>query len=228
MPCIVPVTTDKLSANLPAVDDDDPFGFSDEDDEAFLREWDEAEREAVSILRAALAGMVGAGPPERELAEVAVGIRAGVAGRRWPFRYLAGAAGWAGAPPVDDRRCCVEAAGALIAMRDESGMGAEEESAIMALELGDWLGAVIGVVRAGPGAPADDHDLIGYINRCPEIEGEVDPEDQVLIESAFDTVVHGWAAAGVVDENRRLTRLGTWALPRALAWAWGGDFDAEP
>lgn len=32
-------------------------------------------------------------------------------------------------------------------------------------------------------------------------------------------------AAGAIDSDRRLTALGRWDLPRALAWAWNGDFD---
>jgi hypothetical protein len=33
-------------------------------------------------------------------------------------------------------------------------------------------------------------------------------------------------ALGVLDEDERLTRLGAWVLPRALARAWGSRFDA--
>jgi hypothetical protein len=210
-------------------EDDELYPFDDEDDEEFFRAWDEAERDAVTVLREALAGSVGAAPPEPEMAAATARLRTGVAEDRWPVRHIASAAGWSGNPPADDRRYCVEAAGAMIAMREESGLEVEQESAIMTLDHADWLGAVIGAVRAGPGAPVDDHNLVGYINSCPEIDGELDPDDVTLIESAFDFVVYTWEAAGVVDENRRLTTLGTWVLPRALAWAWHADFDStEP
>jgi hypothetical protein len=38
-------------------------------------------------------------------------------------------------------------------------------------------------------------------------------------------VVPTWEAVGAVDADRRLTALGAWGLPRALARAWGSDFD---
>ena len=34
-----------------------------------------------------------------------------------------------------------------------------------------------------------------------------------------------WEAIGAVSEQRWLTGLGWWGLPRALARAWNGDFD---
>ena len=37
-----------------------------------------------------------------------------------------------------------------------------------------------------------------------------------------------WQAAGALDAGLHLTELGRWGLPRALAWAWGGDFDQPP
>lgn len=200
--------------------------FSDEEDEEFLRQWDEAERDAVELLRQALPDAVSAPPPDLALAKAASRVRAGVASGDWPYRHLANAAGWPGTPPREDLQCCVEAAGGLVALREESGLGAERESMLMALELADWLGAVVGLVRAGVGAPADTGDLIGYIDSCPEVEGELDLDDAELVESAFDLVLDAWAAVDIVDGGRRLTALGGWLLPRALAWAWGADFDA--
>jgi hypothetical protein len=196
-----------------------------DDEEEFLREWDEAEAGAVEVLRNALSDQIGVAPPEPELTAAASRLRAGVAEDRWPFRHVAAAAGWAGQPTAEDRRCCVEAAGALIAMREESGLGDDVESTLMVLEHADWLGAVICLVRAGPGSRARPSDLVGHISACPEVDGEVDPEDAFLTESGFDTVLYAWQAAGVVDEDRRLTVVGGWLLPRALAWAWNGDFD---
>lgn len=75
------------------------------------------------------------------------------------------------------------------------------------------------------GASAEPEALVGYIDACPEIDGNVDPDDASLVETAFELVLPAWEAAGAVDEGHRLTPLGLCGLPRALAWAWSGVFD---
>ena len=201
--------------------------FDDEDDEQFLAEWDAAEQAAVQLLRGALASALGAPPPEPEVQQAAASIRDGVRREGWPHRHIASAAGWFGSPPRNDRQCCVEAAGALIGMHEDSGLADDEAATIMALEHADWLGAVTGLVRSGPGTPAAPRDLVTFINDCPEVDGTVDPDETSIVEGAFDSVLYSWEAAGVVDDNRQLTALGQWLLPRALAWAWNADFDDE-
>ena len=89
--------------------------------------------------------------------------------------------------------------------------GLRGASTLPALEPADWLGAVIGLVRSRAGAPARPGDLVACIDACPEIDGEVGPDDASFLESAFDSVLRCWEAAGVVDANRRLTALGAWA-----------------
>ncbi|MFN2539002.1 MAG: hypothetical protein ABR549_12775 [Mycobacteriales bacterium] len=201
--------------------------FSHEDDELFLADWDAAESSAVQLLRQALPGALGAAAPELELRRTAAAIRKGAGESRWPYPHIAGAAAWTGSPPSNDKQCCVEAAGALIGMHEDSGLSDDEAATIMAMEHADWLGAVIGLVRGGPGTPATPSDLVAFINDCPEVDGMVDPDDSTILEGAFDSVLYSWEAAGVVDDNRRLTMLGCWLLPRALAWAWNADFDDE-
>jgi hypothetical protein len=58
------------------------------------------------------------------------------------------------------------------------------------------------------------------------VDGTVDPDDADLVELAFEVVLPTWEAVGAVDADRRLTALGAWGLPGALARAWGGDLDA--
>ena len=106
-------------------------------------------------------------------------------------------------------------------------MSVQRQSTIMALQHGDWAGAVIGLVRAGVGAPADAADLVEYADECPEIEDKADPDEVEIIEVGFAHLLELWEATGAIDEHGRLTELGRWGLPRALAWAWNGDFDAE-
>jgi hypothetical protein len=111
-------------------------------------------------------------------------------------------------------------------MREPSGLDPELEAAVMALELADWLGAVVGLVRGGVGANAEPAALVAAINDCPEVDGTVDPDDAELVELAFEVVLPTWETVGAVDADRRLTALGAWGLARALARAWGGDLNA--
>jgi hypothetical protein len=146
--------------------------------------------------------------------------------RRWPCEHIRRAAGWKPTKlPKGNFELWLGAVGGFISPRDETGLDPEEEASIMALQHADWLGAVVGLVRAGVGASADPGALVTYINNCPEVEGAVDPDEETLVELAFELLLPAWEAIGVVDARRRLTPLGRWGLPRALAWAWNGDFD---
>lgn len=40
--------------------------------------------------------------------------------------------------------------------------------------------------------------------------------------------MEAWKLTGAIDSDHRLTDLGVWGLPRALAWAWGADLDLPP
>jgi hypothetical protein len=51
-------------------------------------------------------------------------------------------------------------------------------------------------------------------------------DDAGYLETAFGIVALPWRALGLTDPDDRLTPLGVWVLPRALARAWHGDFDA--
>jgi hypothetical protein len=199
--------------------------LADFDADGFLQEWQEADRAAVDLIREALPEAVGASAPREALAEAADRIRAHLT--EWPTRHLAAAAGWGRQVPADNEILWVQAAGSLVSMHGESGLGSHEESSLMALQHADWAGAVIGLVRAGVGTRAWPEDLFRLADKCPEIEGSYEPEDQEPIEFAFQLIVPIWEAIGALDEHRRLTTLGHWGLPRALAWAWDGSIDAN-
>jgi hypothetical protein len=84
---------------------------------------------------------------------------------------------------------------------------------------------LIGAVRAGVGSPAGPRHLASHIDSCPKVEGEVDEDDRRLIEVSLDLLVPVWQVVGALDAEQRLTELGRRGLRRALAWAWGADFD---
>ena len=78
--------------------------------------------------------------------------------------------------------------------------------------------------------PSDSQDaLVDGIRNCPEVELEsgLDLDEESHIEAAFWIVALPWHVLGVTDPDQRLTELGQWILPRALAQAWGSDFDRE-
>lgn len=208
---------------LPTSDVEGYDDLLDFDADEFLREWQETDQAAVRLLREALPDVVTATAPAGLLRGAAERIRAGITG--WPYRHLAAAAGWHGGPPVHDVDLWPQAAGALIAMNGESGLGSHEESALMALQHADWAGAVIGLARAGIGARALPRDLFDFADRCPEIDGGYEGDDRDQIELGFELMVPVWEELGALDGDQRLTSLGFWGLPRALAWAWGGALD---
>lgn len=232
---VVPLRREE--AGIPVDDEIDPaetWEF-DADEEEFLQALGEEEAGAVDLLREALSSLAGTNLPAGALEAAAKSLRAGMLEDRWPYNHMRRAAGFKRrALPHKDRDLWLGAVGGLISMREESGLETEEEATIMALELADWLGAVVGLVRAGPGASAEPEALVRYIATCPEIDTEPDDEidgafgidDTEVTEMAFELVLPAWEAAGAVDSGRRLTPLGQWGLPRALAWAWNGDFDA--
>lgn len=204
----------------------DDINVAFDDDEIDVA-WEAERAEAVAVLREALPEIRQLAMPRALLHEAAAALRPMLAHGSWTHSAMRGAAGWTPKRlPKDDLELWLGAAGGLIEARNETGLGVEEESALMALEVADWLGTVLGLVRAGAGAPARPEDLIRYVDECPELDGERDPDDDPVLLFAFELVLPAWEAAGAVDQHRRLTELGRWGLPRALAWAWGEDFDA--
>ena len=211
-------------AQYPPIEDD--WDEQPGEDEEFLVQWEQAEAEAVEVLRQALPAPMLEQLPAGELTAACQRLRTGL-GRRDPaFDTIRRAARLDPPLPADDADLWLTAAGALMAMRESSGLDGELEASVMALELADWAGAVIGLVRGGVGASAEPTALVAAINDCPEVEGTVDPDDADLVELAFEAVLSTWKAVGAVDTDRRLTELGAWGLPRALARAWGGDLHA--
>ncbi len=100
----------------------------------------------------------------------------------------------------------------------------------------DWIANAAGFEGA---PPTDDQELLlsctaGTIS--PREDTGLDPEEESMlmslqheefVETTFALVTPAWNALGLIDREERLTPLGAWALPRALARAWGADFDAQ-
>ncbi|MEQ8840088.1 MAG: hypothetical protein RIB98_03835 [Acidimicrobiales bacterium] len=109
---------------------------------------------------------------------------------------------------------------AMAAPTDLGPLSPAERDAVLTLEWADWLGAVIGLVRRGPGATVDGAALVDCINRCPEVDTTIPKGDRARIEWAFDVVIAPWDELGITEDGT-LTPLGIEALPAALHRAWG-------
>lgn len=214
--------------------------------------WDAADRYAVTLLWRALPEVRSAWAPAGELRAAAELIRSNI--RKWPYKQLARAVWGRGRPPADDTQFWLDVAGACALAGDQRKMDPQTYASLSVLRPADWAGAVIGLTRAGVGAPVTGEHMARYARECAEIAGQRDPDDgevaydpfasspgdddeaydpfaggardDELLARAYEVVVSGWQAIGAVDEQERLTVLGWWGLPRALARAWNGDFDA--
>jgi hypothetical protein len=224
---------DDVSAVGPGEPDNESFPepeFDDELEEEWLAEWDQFDQDAVDLLRGALSDHRGASPPA-ELAAAAAAVRAGLADDCHSLTWVRNAAGFVNEqPPDDDAELLISCTAATISPREETGLDVEEEALLLSLEHADWLGAIVTLVRAGPGADASPNSLVEGIRTCPEVdlESEIDIDDESILDAAFWIIVVPWHLLGLTDRDERLTSLGAWVLPRALARAWQGDFDHEP
>ena len=113
----------------------------------------------------------------------------------------------------------VAAVAEVVAPPDLASFSPAERDAVLALEWADWLGAVIGVVRAGAGTPVDGAALVDFVNRCPEVASTIPKADRTRIAWAFDTLLEVLAETGVVADGC-LTDIGATALPIGLRRAW--------
>jgi hypothetical protein len=202
--------------------------------------WDAAERYAVTLLWEALPQARAVPVPAEELTAQAARFRS--AARKWPYRQLARAARGQRPrkrSPDDDADLWLDAAGAMATMQGHIGADLRLLEPVTLLRPADWAGAVIGLVRSGVNTIATAGDLVRYARQCPEIMSTTEPGDEAVaydpfaggvaddesLRRGFEAALLVWEAIGAVSEQRWLTRLGWWGLPRALARAWNGDFD---
>jgi hypothetical protein len=206
----------------------DIWDISDEELESWEAESEAADRHAAKVLGEALREHRGEEPPGGELASACARLRDGLRSGDHPFEWIRRGAGISAEPAADDADLLIACLAGTLSPREDTGLDAEEESAIMALEHADWVGAIVSAVRSGPGADASPAALVRGIYECPEVDVEAEPDfdgDGALVDMAFTLVSLPWTALGVIDQDEHLTRLGCWALPRALARAFGVDFD---
>jgi hypothetical protein len=208
------------------------WAVSDEEDDKFLAEWDAAEAEALTELRAALAELPDRPRPEADLRRACGRIRDVMTESAWPAELLAACGGVDSQNlPGEDAELWLTLAAGIVTPQNEltedddgenepGGELSEDEEALVALcalDHNDWLAAMAALARGGPGTPASEDDLGRYLS-------EYDPDDfddqADAAAGMFLHVVGLWRVLGAVDDADRLTPLGWWGLPEALQRAW--------
>jgi hypothetical protein len=199
-------------------------GF-DEDFEDELEDWAADESASWAVVRAALAGV------QRDLDEAALSAAATRLREQSADPLTADVAAlWAASsldaddPPRDDLDLWMSLAAGVVSPRQDVGLPDDALAAWGALEPADWAGAVIEMVRAGPGVQVTPAEALEMIARCPEVEEDdlTDEGERVLLEG-LGVAVMLWKALGVLDTDGRLTPLGAWGLPESLQRAWDGE-----
>jgi hypothetical protein len=208
------------------------WAVSDEEDDKFLAEWDAAEAEALTELRAALAELPDRPQPEADLRRACGRIRDVMTDSAWPAELLAACGGVDSQNlPGEDLELWLTLAAGIVTPQNDltddddgenepDGELSEDEEALVALcalDHNDWLAAIAALARGGPGTPASEDDLGRYLS-------EYDPDDfDDQADAAAGMFLHAvalWRVLGAVDDADRLTPLGWWGLPEALQRAW--------
>src|SRR5205807_370222 len=113
-------------------------------EDQWIAEWDQAERDAVEVLRNALTQYRAQLQPGDQLREAAATVRTRLREGDHPLEWVRQAAAMSNdAAPEDDAEVLIQLAAATISPQEETGLDIEEESLLLSLEHADWLGAII-------------------------------------------------------------------------------------
>jgi hypothetical protein len=136
------------------------------------------------------------------------------------------------APPAGLRYVAewLEALAETISPTDVPETDSEEEAAVWAMQHADWLAFVLGLVRRGVGAELTAETALHDLETMDEIDGDPVDVDDVLpsFGLAVEVLAPRWQSLGVLDDDRGLTELGLWGLPRALEMVWADQDDQPP
>jgi len=155
---------------------------------------------------------------DQAVADAASSLREAAAADEPIAQWLAASTG-----PVDldepDLDVVLAALAATVAPATLEPLDADARTAVVDLEWADWLGAVIGAVRGGPGTPVDGEALVDLVNRCPEVTSTIPKHDRARVAWAFAVCTEIHSRLGLIEDGR-LTDLGAALWPRALGAAW--------
>jgi len=157
-------------------------------------------------------------PHGESIASAAASLRHAADVDDHPAQWLAASRG-----PVDldiaDIVVVIAAVAACVRPHQMAPLDLDAREAVSVLEWADWLGAVIGLVREGPGASVEPNHMVDLINRCPEVTTTIPKSDRAQVERSFTACIELWESIGL-SAQKCLTPVGVCILPLALAEAW--------
>lgn len=157
-------------------------------------------------------------PSTDALAQAAAALRGAAANDDPIAQWLAASVG-----PIDlddtDADVVLAAVAATVSPASLIPLDHDARTAVLDLEWADWLGAVIELIRRGPGTSVDPEALVNHINRNPEVTSTIPKKDRPRIGWAFGAVTDLWEPIGLADASG-ITTFGCAVLPRALDRAW--------
>jgi len=103
-----------------------------------------------------------------------------------------------------------------------AGLTPRERDGLLWLEWADWLGAGIGLLRAGASTPVDGEVLVDYINGCPEVSSTIPANDRDYAIWAFEIALDHLEDAGLVADAV-LSDQGFASLRASMVAAWSAD-----
>lgn len=194
----------------------------DDEEDDFLAELYAAERAAADELWDVLAEVGERPRPDPELHAACRNLRTALRSGTRPAELLRAGSGM---DPdnldSDEPRLWLRLAAAVVSpMYDPSAGTPTDQIPGIALDLEDWLAAVAGLARGGPGTLACAPNLARFLAGAEHVSSD---DDVRVLAGWFTPIVEQWRVLGALDEQERLTPLGWWGLPEALLQAWSGD-----
>ncbi|CAN5918610.1 hypothetical protein BH23ACT10_BH23ACT10_02240 [soil metagenome] len=142
------------------------WAVDEEDTDAFMAAWEEADADAAAILREEIGARLPY--PEAELRAECARLRAVLPAGAWPYDLLRAAGGvHADDLPDDDRDLWLTLASGVVTCRGEPPDTPDADTISLyaawhALDHAAWVGAIATLARTGPGTNADADALAHY------------------------------------------------------------------
>jgi hypothetical protein len=163
----------------------------DEEDDELFAEWDAADADALTAIRALLVRVGDRPQPQQDLRRASARLRQEMARPGWPGRLLIECSGLRPKRlPTDDTELWLRlAAGVASPQGPDLGRPGDDDeleselAAICSIDHFDWLAVITALAEGGPGTAASAADLARYVRDYdPEGPGDADDLDDLLDE----------------------------------------------
>jgi len=196
-------------------------------------DFEEAQATAVAILRERVPPASLAPAPRDELSRACRWLRTGIESGDEAVPPLLLRADMSGSLDIPDEEIWLRAAAGIVAndqvtveIRPIDDDDVDGLLDVPRLGFSDWLTTVLTLIGAGVGTPVQHDQLLETLLNAPALLDDQEDDAELLSES-LNFVLPLWRRLGAMDENSRLTALGVWGLPRALARSWRAELALE-